>query len=55
MWEEWHEPRLRDRNEQVIEGRKAQGQRPRGKRSGQIHYRVRTMNQKQRTGGGAQG
>lgn len=40
--------RDRDRNEQVTEDRKAQGQRPREKRSGQTRSnRVRTMSQKQ--------
>ena len=37
MWEEWHKPRLRDRNEQVTEDRKVPGQRPRDTRSGQTH------------------
>lgn len=37
MWEEGHEPRLRDRNENVTEDRKAPGQRPRDTRSAQTH------------------
>lgn len=37
MWEEGHEPRLRDRNEKVTEDRKALGQRPRDTRSAQTH------------------
>lgn len=43
MWEDWHEPRLRYRNEQVTEDREAPGQRPGEMRSGQTpRDRVRT-------------